>query len=46
MSLPYRIIVGLEIHVELNTQTKMFCRCSVDHLTSAITVDNPTPRLS
>ncbi len=30
MSLPYRIIVGLEIHVELNTRTKMFCRCVND----------------
>jgi aspartyl-tRNA(Asn)/glutamyl-tRNA(Gln) amidotransferase subunit B len=30
MSLPYRIIVGLEIHVELETATKMFCRCVND----------------
>lgn len=30
MSLPYRIVVGLEIHVELETATKMFCRCKND----------------
>ncbi len=30
MSLPYRITVGLEIHAELNTATKMFCRCKND----------------
>jgi aspartyl-tRNA(Asn)/glutamyl-tRNA(Gln) amidotransferase subunit B len=30
MSQPYRIIVGMEIHVELETATKMFCRCAND----------------
>lgn len=27
--LTYRIIVGLEIHVQLNTRTKMFCSCAL-----------------
>ena len=30
MSLPFSYIIGLEIHVELTTATKMFCRCAND----------------
>lgn len=27
-SVPYRVVIGLEVHVQLKTQTKLFCRCS------------------
>ncbi|MEN6334412.1 MAG: Asp-tRNA(Asn)/Glu-tRNA(Gln) amidotransferase subunit GatB [Phycisphaerales bacterium] len=27
--LSYRVVVGLEIHVQLNTRTKMFCGCAL-----------------
>ncbi len=27
----YETVMGLEIHVELNTKTKMFCRCNADY---------------
>src|SRR3954454_8431829 len=28
MSEPYRIVIGLEVHVQLLTRTKLFCGCS------------------
>ncbi len=27
---PYEIVIGLEAHVQLKTQTKLFCRCSTE----------------
>ena len=30
MSEPYRIVIGLEVHVQLLTRTKLFCGCSTE----------------
>jgi len=27
----FEVVIGLEIHVQLNTETKMFCSCSTDY---------------
>jgi aspartyl-tRNA(Asn)/glutamyl-tRNA(Gln) amidotransferase subunit B len=29
-NLPYRIVIGLEVHVQLLTRTKLFCGCSTE----------------
>ncbi|MGM0438465.1 MAG: Asp-tRNA(Asn)/Glu-tRNA(Gln) amidotransferase subunit GatB, partial [Bacillota bacterium] len=30
MSKKYEIVIGLEVHVQLNTESKIFCDCSTE----------------
>lgn len=43
MSSAYHPVIGLEIHVQLNTKTKLFCRCSTDYI-GAVPNTNICPR--
>jgi aspartyl-tRNA(Asn)/glutamyl-tRNA(Gln) amidotransferase subunit B len=31
----WEVVIGMEVHVQLKTRTKMFCRCSADYLGDA-----------
>lgn len=43
MTSSYHPVIGLEIHVQLNTRTKLFCRCSTDYI-GAVPNSNICPR--
>ena len=32
MALEFTTVIGLEIHIQLNTKTKIFCNCSTDYI--------------
>jgi len=31
----YEVVVGLEVHAQIKTESKMFCGCSTDYLVAA-----------
>ena len=40
-SKPYDVVIGLEVHVQLATNTKLFCRCSCKYGAAANTQTCP-----